>query len=208
MGTPDDRFTVFIVEDDASVRDSLALLLSLRGYRTALFANAEDFLHALQPHWAGCLITDVRMPGISGLELQAELRRRSVTLPVIIITAHGDIEMARAAFRGNAIDFLPKPYDDEELFAAIDTGFEREGVRLQSEAHDHARSSRISELSRREHEVTSLLARGMNNREIGEKLGISPRTVEAHKARLMRKLGASNLADLIRLFDAPKPSPR
>lgn len=208
MAAPDERLTVFIVDDDAAVRDSLALLLSLRGYRTAMFANAEDFLQALQPHWAGCLITDIRMPGMSGLELQTELSRRHATLPVIVITAHGDVEAARAAFRGNAIDFLPKPYHDEELFAAIDTGLEREVARLWSAAQAEVRSNRIAELSQREQEVTSLLARGLNNRQIGEELGISPRTVEAHKARLMRKLGASNLAELIRLVDSPQSSSR
>jgi FixJ family two-component response regulator len=200
--------TVFIVDDDASVRDSIALLLSLRGYRTAIFARAEDFLQALQPHWTGCLLTDLRMQGMSGLELQAELVRRECPLPVVVLTAHGDVSAARAAFKSNAIDFLQKPYDDEDLCAAIDAGLERERLRLRGRADADDRTSRIAELSAREHDVTALLARGLNNREIGAHLGISPRTVEAHKARLMRKLGAGNLAELIRIVDLVDPARR
>jgi FixJ family two-component response regulator len=201
----DSRFTVFIVDDDASVRDSIALLLSLRGYRTAVFARAEDFLHALQPDWAGCLLTDIRMPGLSGLELQAELVRRGVALPVVVVTAHGDVASARVAFRSNAVDFLQKPYDDEQLCAAIETAFARERQRIEADAHRSLRATRLADLSAREREVTALLARGLNNREVGAQLGISPRTVEAHKARLMRKLGTSNLAELIRAIDPAEP---
>jgi FixJ family two-component response regulator len=199
MHEPDALLTVFIVDDDPSVRDSISLLLSLRGFRTAVFARADDFLQALQPHWCGCLLTDLRMPGKSGLELQAELVRRGVALPVVVLTAHGDVDSARTAFIGNAVDFLQKPYDDVQLCAAIETAFARELQRLSVDSQAHARRARLAELSAREHEVTILLARGLNNREIGEELGISARTVEAHKARLMRKLGVANLAELIRI---------
>lgn len=195
--------TVFIVDDDPSVRDSISLLLSLRGYRTAVFARAEDFLQALLPHCCGCLLTDLRMPGKSGLELQAELARRGVALPVVVLTAHGDVEAARTAFIGNAVDFLQKPYDDEQLCAAIETAFARERQRMSTDTQAQSRKARFAALSAREHEVTVLLARGLNNREVAEALGISPRTVEAHKARLMRKLGAANLAELIRMVGLP-----
>jgi FixJ family two-component response regulator len=198
--------TVFVVDDDASVRDSVALLLSLRGYRTAVFARAEDFLHALQPQWAGCLLTDLRMQGMNGLELQEALAARGSPLPVIVLTAHGDVDAARTAFKANAVDFLQKPYDDAALCAAIDAAFERERVRLGARAAAADRHARIAGLSARELDVTRLLARGLNHREIGAELGISPRTVEAHKARLMRKLGAANLAELIRIVDAGGPS--
>jgi FixJ family two-component response regulator len=204
----DERFTVFIVDDDASVRDSISLLLSLRGYRTAVFARAEDFLHSLQPQWAGCLLTDIRMPGMSGLELQSELAKRGLPLPVVVISAHGDVATARAAFKGNALDFLQKPYDDEQLCVAIDAAFERERQRIAALAGEEQRRTRLADLSAREHEVTMLLARGLNNREIAEHLGISPRTVEAHKARLMQKLGAANLAELIRIVDVPRSPTR
>lgn len=195
--------TVFLVDDDASVRDSAALLLSLRGYRTAVFASAEDFLRTWQPSWAGCLVTDLRMPGKSGLELQDELATRGVGLPVVVITAHGDVASARAAFRNAAVDFLQKPYDDDQLVAAIDAAFARERRRLASAVEARRREEAVAELSERERDVMLLMARGLSHREIGEQLGISPRTVEAHKARLMRKLGAGNLAELIRLAAAP-----
>lgn len=207
MTSDDRRFTVYIVDDDASVRDSIALLLSLRGYRTAIFACAEDFLRALEvpeTQGAGCLLTDIRMPGMSGLDLQTELARRNLLLPVIVITAHGDVEAARTAFKNQAVDFLQKPYDDEQLCAAIDAGFARERERLAAAADDQQRCARVAELSVREREVTALLARGLSNREVGKTLGISPRTVEVHKARLMRKLGAGNLAELIQAVGLPK----
>jgi FixJ family two-component response regulator len=198
--------TVFLVDDDASVRDSAALLLSLRGYRTALFANAEDFLRACQPSWTGCLVTDLRMPGISGLELQAKLLARGIALPVIVITAHGDVASARAAFRSAAVDFLQKPYDDDQLVEAIEAAFARERGRLALAVETQRRTQAVSDLSEREREVVRLMTRGLSHREIGQQLGISPRTVEAHKARLMRKLGVANLAELIRLAGDTEPA--
>jgi FixJ family two-component response regulator len=183
------RQTVFIVEDDASVRDALSLLLSLRGYPTAVFASAEDFLGALAPHWRGVVIADIRMPGMSGLDLQAALAAHPSHLPVIIITGHGDIAAARQAFKAHAVDFLEKPFDEERLLRSIE-----EAMRgLPSE-------ERVAQfLSPREREVLDLVVEGLDNRTIGERLAISPRTVEVHKARVMAKLGASNLAELIRI---------
>lgn len=200
---PDDpRLTVFIIDDDASVRDSLALFLSLRGFRTAVFASAEDFVRALRGDWHGCLITDLRMPGMSGLELQSELARRTLPLPVVVLTAHGDVDSARLAFKGNAIDFLRKPYDETQLIAAIESAFAAERDRLARADDDAQRASIFAELSAREREVMSLMARGLSHRAIGDELGISPRTVEAHRARLMRKLAVGNLAELIHLLNA------
>lgn len=195
------QFTVFLVDDDPAIRDSLSLLLGLRGYRTALFACAEDFLRALGADWAGCVVADIRMPGMSGLELQAELADRGPRLPVVIITAHGEVSSARTAFKSNAVDFLEKPFDDEQLIAAIDAAFLRERDR-RTETVDKARRERLlAALSEREREVMALLTLGLHNREIGVRLGISPRTVEVHKARIMSKLGVRNLAELIRVAD-------
>lgn len=193
--------TVFLVDDDASVRDSTALLLSLRGFRTAVFANAENFLGAYRPTWFGCLVTDLRMPGLSGLDLQAELQRRGVDLPVIVITAHGDVSSARTAFRNAALDFLQKPYDDDQLVAAIQVAFERELRRMSLAESARHRLQALAAVSEREREVMLLMAEGLSHKQVGERLGISPRTVEAHKARLMRKVGAESLADLIRLAE-------
>ncbi|MGH8705098.1 MAG: response regulator transcription factor, partial [Burkholderiales bacterium] len=123
--------TVYIVDDDAAVRDSLALMLGLAGYRTALFADAEAFLAAYRPDFAGCAIVDLRLPGASGLELQADLRARGSTLPFVIISAHGDVPSARKAFQAEAVDFLEKPFDDAQLRAAIDSAFAFEERRIE-----------------------------------------------------------------------------
>jgi len=189
-----DDLTVYVVDDDAGVRDSLALMLGLSGYRTALFAHAEGFLAAWRSEWAGCVVADLRLPGKSGLELQAALRARGSTLPFIIITAHGDVPSARTAFQAEAVDFLEKPFDHAQLRAAIDTAFSREGARL-ARAGDAAK---LAALTAREREVLEHAAKGLHAKEIGAALGISPRTVEVHKTRIMEKLGARNMAELVR----------
>ena len=194
---PIHRRTVFIVDDDAAVRDSLSLLLSLRGHPTAVFASAEDFLRVVTPEWRGCVLLDIRMPGMSGLELQRRLAAHQDQLPVVIITGHGDIDAARQAFKAAAVDFLEKPFDDERLLQAIAQAFTRLG-------HDplhlpRAGLVRTPTLSQREREVMDLVVAGLDNHAIGERLGISPRTVEVHKSRLMAKLGARNLAELLRM---------
>lgn len=191
--------TVFIVDDDASVRDSLSLLLSLRGYRTTVFADATSFLGALRPTWQGCLIIDIRMPGMNGLELQQTLQSRNCQLPVVIITGHGDVTSAREAFRADAIDFLEKPLDEERLVQAIEEAFERQTSSLESRRVKERFTRRLSELTPREHEVMELVIAGRHNREIAEMLGISVRTVEVHKARMMAKLEAENIPQLVRI---------
>lgn len=195
------NFTVFVVDDDSAIRDSLSLLLSLRGYRTSLFASAEDFLGALDSSWSGCVMADLRLPGIGGLELLTELQRRGVDLPVVIITGHGDVQTARAAFRSRAIDFLEKPFDDEGPVVAIEAAFLRENERLATRREEARRGEAVAALSEREKSVASLLVLGIHNREVGKKLGISPRTVEVHRARIMTKLGVRNIAELIRVME-------
>jgi RNA polymerase sigma factor (sigma-70 family) len=194
---------VYIVDDDPAVRDSLSLLLSLRGYRTATFGSAEDFLAALRPEWKGCLIADIRMPGMDGLELQRELARRGTRLPVVIVTAHGDVASARAAFRSDAVDFLEKPFDEEGPVAAVQAAFARERERVSREEESGRREALLARLTEREREVVMLLADGLHNVEVAERLAISPRTVEVHKARIMAKLAATNLAQLIRIVHGP-----
>lgn len=195
------RDTVFIVDDDASVRDALSLLLSLRGYVTATFASAEDFLGALQPDWRGCVVVDIRMPGMSGLELQRCLAEGGPVLPVIVITAHGDVAAARQAFLADAIDFIEKPFDGEQLLSAIETALA--GPRAVASAMEVLPRAKAmaGALSPREREVMALMVKGLHNRRIAEELGISPRTVEVHKARVMEKLGVRSLVDLVRLVD-------
>lgn len=193
--------TVFIVDDDPAVRDSLSLLLSLRGYRTASFARSEDFLGACTRESFGCVLADIRMPGMSGLELQAALARERIELSVLIMTAHGDVSSARAAFKANAVDFLEKPLEDAQLLAGIEAAFARERARHAAQGAAARHQALIADLSQREREVLALLARGMSHRDVARELDISPRTVEVHKARIMSKLGAANLADLVRIAD-------
>lgn len=193
------QLTVYVVDDDPAIRDSISLSLSLRGYHIAQFASAEDFLNAFDAAWMGCVIADIRMPGMSGLQMQTELAARGSKLPVVIITGHGDVTSARAAFRGKAIDFLEKPFDDEHLVSAIETAFEHELGRMSSLADRARREAILSSLSPREREVMTHLIRGLHAKEIGEKLGISHRTVEVHKAHIMEKMGVRSVIDIVRL---------
>lgn len=191
--------TVFIIDDDAAVRDALGLLLGLRGYRTTVFANAASFLGALRPDWRGCLIIDIRMPGMDGLALQRELHERECAIPVIIITGHGDVASAREAFRAAAVDFLEKPLDEARLVQAIEEAFARQGTRLDAQQRQEEFARRLADLTPREREVMQLVIAGRHNREIAEALGISVRTVEVHKARMMAKLGAEGIPQLVRI---------
>ena len=190
--------SVFIVDDDAGVRDSVALMLGLLGYRTAVYGSAEAFLSAYQPDWAGCVVADLRLPGMSGIELQSELRTRNSTLPIIIITAHGDVPTARAAFQAQAVDFLEKPFDDAQLRSAIDAAFAMEERRIEHAGELRDDAARLGRLTAREREVMEQATRGLHAKEIAAALGISPRTVEVHKTRLMAKLGVRNVAELVR----------
>jgi FixJ family two-component response regulator len=196
--------TVFIVDDDRAVRDSLSLLLSVRGYRTSTFASAEDFLAALRPDWQGCLIADIRLPGMDGLQLQREHARRGVALPVVIVTAHGDVNSARAAFKADAIDFLEKPFDEDGPVAAVEAAMRRRRERASLPGRDEESARRVASLTEREREVMALLVEGLHNVEVARRLGISPRTVEVHKARVMAKLEARNLAELIRVAQSAR----
>jgi FixJ family two-component response regulator len=193
------RPTVFIVDDDAGVRDSLAMLLELKGFHTRTFAAADAFLAEYRPEWPGCLVLDLRMPGMSGLELQAELARRGSTLPVIIITAHGDVATTRSALKGGAVDFIEKPIDDEALVAAIAAALDRDARERGRARAAAGTAERLARLTAREREVLALVAEGRHNREIAVALGISPRTVEVYKARMMEKLQVRRVPDLIRL---------
>ena len=200
--------TVFIVDDDAAVRDSLAMLLELKGFHTRTYATAEDFLERYRTEWAGCLVLDLRMTGMSGLELQTELARRGVRLPVIIVTAHGDVPTARAAFKAGAVDFIEKPVDDEALIAAIAGAMDRDERERREAASRVSVAERLERLTPREREVLALVADGKHNREIAALLSISPRTVEVYKARLMEKLQVQRLPELVRLVLDQKPADR
>ena len=192
--------TVHVVDDDAAVRDSLLLLLRLKGYRAEGFASAEAFVQRVDARCRGCLLLDLRMPGKSGLELQAELAERGIALPIVVITAHGDVSAARTAFRAGAVDFLEKPLDETALFSAIATALERD--REQRRVDDAAATleARMARLTPREREVMRLVGDGRRNREIAAALGLSPRTVEIHKARMLEKLQVEGLPELLQLL--------
>lgn len=190
--------TVFIVDDDAAVRDALGLLLSLNGYRTAFFADAAAFLRSLSANLYGCILLDIRMPGIDGLTLQKMLLERGCHLPVLIITGHGDVDSARAAFRANAVDFLEKPLQEDQLIRAIEEAFSRQTDKRQNTQAQTAYIEREATLTPREREVMLLVVAGRHNREIALDLGISTRTVEVHKGRMMEKLGVGSVAELVR----------
>ena len=194
-----DGHTVFIVEDDRSVRDALGLLLGLRGLPVAMFADAESFLAAWRPEWRGCLLLDIRMPGMDGLALQKRLREAGCAIPVIVMTGHGDVASAREAFRSQAVDFLEKPIDQGRLMSAIDEAFVRQAAARGTQTRATEFDRRLAVLTPREREVMELVVAGRHNREIAEALGISPRTVEVHKARVMAKLQVATLPDLVRL---------
>jgi FixJ family two-component response regulator len=202
-----ENLSVYIVDDDPSVRDSLALMLGLDGYRVALYANAEAFLAALREEWTGCVLADLRLPGASGVELQAALRARGSGLPVIIITGHGDVPTARKAFQAQAVDFLEKPFDHVQLLAAIRTAFALEERRIQRADARRNETRKLAVLTAREREVLDHAAKGLHAKEIARVLGISARTVEVHKARIMAKLGARNVAELVRFALAVEAPP-
>lgn len=194
-----DDFTVFIIDDDPSVRDALGLLLGLRGYRTAIFADAERFLDAFRSEWNGCLLIDVRMPGMDGLALQKRLIEIGCEMPAIILTAHGDVATAREAFRSRAVDFLEKPVDEAKLLAAIAESATRQTAANSERNRRENFRKLLVQLTPREREVMQLVVDGRHNREIADRLGISVRTVEVHKTRMMTKLGVDNLANLVRM---------
>ncbi|HEY8243855.1 MAG TPA: response regulator [Casimicrobiaceae bacterium] len=203
MASARDRYAVVLVDDDASVRDSLALVLSLRGYSTRAFASAEDCLAAADPTWEGCIVADLKMPGMGGLDLAARLAQRGLAAPFVVITAHGDVASARAAFRLNVVDFLEKPFDDDQLVDAIEAAFAREDARIAAQGERDARERSLEALSPREREIAQLVASGLRNAAIAQRLDISPRTVEVHKARVMEKLGLKGLDELIRKLRPP-----
>ncbi|MEA3277836.1 MAG: response regulator transcription factor [Pseudomonadota bacterium] len=191
--------TVFVVDDDQAMRNSLKWLIDSIGMKVQTFGSADEFLNNCYPGRAGCLLLDVRMPGMSGLELQAHLARQEIRLPVIIITGHGDVAMAVRAMKAGAVDFIEKPFNDEALLASIRNAldFDEKQRVLQSQRAQIA--TRLAELTPREHEVMDMVTDGRSNKEIAAALGVSTKTVEAHRARVMEKMRASSLAELVRM---------
>lgn len=192
------RITVFIVDDDPSHRDSLQFLLESVGLEVRSFASAQDFLDAADPQMTGCLLLDVRMPGMSGLDLQSELVKAEIFLPIIFLTGHGTVPMSVRALKAGAVDFLQKPFDEQDLFNAIHQAIERGRSSRRERDWLRAKQQLMDSLTPREREVFALIVAGMLNKQIAYRLGTTERTIKAHRSRVMEKMQAESLADLIR----------
>ena len=195
---------VFVVEDDASMRNALKNLLKSVGLSAHLFASADEFLNAHRPDVVSCLILDVRLPGTSGLDLQRRLAAANVSLPIIFITAHGDIPMSVRAMKAGAVEFLTKPFRDQDLLDAIYVGLDRDRDRRANERQVAALRSRFESLTPRERELMSWVVSGRPNKDIAVELGMSEITVKVHRGNVMRKMQAASFADLVRMATALK----
>lgn len=194
-----DQGPVFIVDDDADVRDSLRALLESAGFAVEDYDSATGFLAGMSLDDGACLVADIRMPDMDGLTLQEELVRRQANLPVIIVTGHGDVPLAVRAMKAGAIDFIEKPYDDELLLSSVRRAREQSLNRQAKSSNAKEAETRVASLTAREREVLEHLVAGQPNKVIAHELGISPRTVEIHRAHLMEKMQARSLSDLVRL---------
>ena len=192
--------TIFLVDDDAAVCHALSVFLEASGYSVRTFPSAEAFLEEAEDVAEGVMLLDQRMTGMSGLELQAELARRGIDLPIIFITGHGDVQMSVKAVKAGAIDFLEKPFSDEDLLASIREAFSRaDDSKKYRDLIAELRKSHAS-LTAREREVMQHVVAGMSNRNLAELLGVSDRTIEVHRSRVMKKMGAESLPDLVRKY--------
>jgi FixJ family two-component response regulator len=198
---------VFLVDGDSSVRRALTRLIKSAGYDVQAFASARDFLECrrVTDEQLGCLVLDVRMPGLSGLDLQHELQATNTLLPIIFVTGHGDIPMSVKAIKDGAVDFLPKPYEPEELEARVIDALEADERALAQRKHLAELRDRYVGLTPREREVFAAVATGMLNKQVAAEYGISEKTVKVHRARVMEKMGAATLPELVRMADSLMP---
>ncbi len=199
MTTPNIASTVFIVDDDEAVRDSLRWLLEANGYHVSAFSSAESFLSAFDEKTAGVLIVDVRMPGMSGLELQEQLIARKSSMPIVFITGHGDVPMAVSTIKKGAIDFLEKPFNETDLREIVARMFEQANQRLIQAKAQREHEAMLGRLTAREQQVLERIVAGRLNKQIADDLGISIKTVEAHRANIMEKLQVTTVADLMKV---------
>lgn len=200
-----EKAIVHIVDDDESLRQAVDSLCRSVGFETRTYSSAQEFLDARPQDAAGCLVLDVRLPGISGLDFQSQLAEIDIHLPVILITGHGDIPMSVRAMKAGAVDFLPKPFRDQDLLDAVTTAIERDRKRRVVDGGASVLRERFLTLSPREQQVMMLVTTGKMNKQVAGDLGLSEITVKIHRAAAMRKMGARTLADLVRMADALKP---
>lgn len=202
MATPEP--TVFIVEDDEAVRDSLRLMLESLGHIVASYGRADEFLEAYDPELPGCLVLDIRMPGMNGMELQRKLNAMTSILPIIFVTGHGDVPMAVEAMQQGAVDFVQKPYREQELLDKIQSAIAQDAENRHELQEVQLIAGRYDDLTPREREVMEMMVDGKANKVIAIDLDISQRTVEIHRARVMEKMSARSLAQLVRMSMAMK----
>lgn len=192
--------TVFVVDDDQAVRESLAMLVQSAGLAAETFESAQAFLDAYRPDRRGCLVTDVRMPGMSGLELQERLSRDDVRIPVIVLTGHSDVPAAVRALKGGAVDFVEKPFNPEALLELVQQALVKDTEIRELSAQEAELAERMALLTPREHQIMTLVVAGKANKVIAIDLSISERTVELHRGRIMKKMQARSLAELMRMM--------
>jgi FixJ family two-component response regulator len=193
--------TVFIIDDDASVCKSLSRLLRAAGYETETFTSAEQFLKREHGSGTGCIVLDVRMPGLSGVDLQDKLSKADYSMPIIFITGHGNIPMSVQAMKKGAVDFLTKPFDDDELLQAVENAIEKDRKARAERTEVYDIEKRVEMLTPREYEILRYVVIGMINKQIAMKLGIAEKTVKVHRGRIMKKLCADSVAELVRLAE-------
>ena len=189
---------VHIIDDDSAIRDSVTLLLSTEGYDPIAYASANDFLEVLDDRIEGCIVTDVRMPGMNGLELIASLSERRICLPIVVVTGHADVPLAVQVMKQGAVDLLEKPFRADVLISSVKAALARDDAEERSIGDDDI-AARFAHLSARESEVLSGLLKGMPNKVIAHHMGISARTVEVHRANVMKKTQAASLSELVRM---------
>jgi RNA polymerase sigma factor (sigma-70 family) len=199
---------VFVVDDDPSVRRAIKRLIGSVGLQVELFGSAQEFLLGKRPNAPSCLVLDIRLPGMSGLDFQRELAEADIQIPIIFITGHGDIPMSVRAVKAGAIEFLTKPFRDQDLLDAIQFGLERDRVRRQREAELVVLRERFEELTPREREVAAMVVSGMLNKQIAAEIGITENTVKAHRSRAMEKMLAQSLVDLVKMVERIQSSAR
>ena len=202
---PEAPAVVFVIDDDPSMRGALEDLVGSVGLQVRPFASPQDFLQSKLPDAPGCLVLDVRLPGMSGLTFQQELAKLGVALPVIFITGHGDIPMSVRAMKSGAVEFLTKPFREEDLIAAMRQALERDGAAKQRRAELAGVRARMEKLTPREREVLGLVVAGRMNKQIAAELGTAEQTIKQHRGRVMKKLGVDSVAELVRLAERVVP---
>ena len=200
--TGGDEPTVFVVDDDEDYRDSLKALLDSVGLKVNLFGSAAELLGGKLPNVVSCLELDIRLPGLGGLDLQNELSKANISIPVIFMTGYGDIPMSVRAMKAGAVDFLTKPFRDQDMVDAVTIALERDRTRRKAEQRLADLRSRLERLSQREREVLALVATGLKNKQIAFQLNIAEITVKAHRGHVMQKMGAQSVADLVKMTEA------